>query len=110
MVTEASQTQDAPKEAAQAEADVAESPKSDDGAPGQTSEAETDHEQSEKPHAGTLQGDEDAKPPPPDLSEAPEQSTQVHFVSLALVNSHKLIDLIVQASTPKEVAVGEESK
>ncbi|KAI9465534.1 hypothetical protein BJY52DRAFT_1183625 [Lactarius psammicola] len=83
-------TQDAPKEAAQAEADAAESPKSDDGALGQTSKAEADHEQIEKPHAGTLQGDEDVKPPPPDLSEAPEPSPQ--------------------ASTPKEVAVGEESK
>ncbi|KAH9065456.1 hypothetical protein EDB87DRAFT_1679925 [Lactarius vividus] len=83
-------TQDAPKEAAQAEAEAAESPKSDDGAPGQTSEAETNHEQSEKPHNGTPQGDEDAKQPPSDLGEAPEQSTQ--------------------ASTPKEAAVGEESK
>ena len=110
MVTEASQTQDAPKEAAQAEADAAESPKSDDGALGQTSKAEADHEQIEKPHAGTLQGDEDVKPPPPNLSEAPEPSPQVRFVSLTLVDSHKLIDLIVQASTPKEVAVGEESK
>ncbi|KAI9443176.1 hypothetical protein H4582DRAFT_2054246 [Lactarius indigo] len=78
------------KEAAQAEADAAESPKSDDGAPGQTSEAETDQEHSEKPHAGTLQGDEDANQRPPDLGEAPEQSTQ--------------------ASTPKEATVGEESK
>lgn len=82
-------TQDAPKEAAQAEAEAAESPKSDDGAPGQTSEAETNHEQSEKPHDGTPQGDEDAKQPPPDLSEAPEQSTQANT---------------------KEAAVGEESK
>ena len=76
-----SQTQDAPREAAQAEADAIEPPKSDDGAPGQTSEAEINHEQSEKPHAGTPQGDEDVKPPPPDLSEAPEESTQVRFVS-----------------------------
>lgn len=75
-------TQDAPKEAAQAEADAAESSKSDDGAP-----VQTDHE---KPHGSALQGDEDAKPPPPDLSEAPEKSTQ--------------------ASTPIGVATGEESK
>ena len=59
MVTEVSQTQDAPKEAAQAEVDAAaESPTSDDGAPGQTSEAETEIEQSEKPQAGTPQSDE----------------------------------------------------
>jgi hypothetical protein len=75
VFTEVLQTQDAPKEAAQAEADAAEPSKSDDEAPGQTSEAEADYEQSEKPHAGTPQGDEDAKPPPPDLSEAPEEST-----------------------------------
>lgn len=83
MVTEASQTQDSPKEAAQAEADAAESPKSDDGAPGQTSEAETEIEQSEKPHDGTPQTDEEA---PPDLSEAPEQSTEVRSILLTRAN------------------------
>ncbi|KAN0139833.1 hypothetical protein V8E53_002495 [Lactarius tabidus] len=77
-------TQDAPKEAAQAEADAAESPKSDDGAPGQTSEAETANEQSEKPDDGTPQSDAEGE-----SSETPEQSTE--------------------ASTP-EVAVDEESK
>jgi hypothetical protein len=62
IVTEVSQTQDAPKEAAQAEADATvESPTSDDGTLGQTSEAETEIEQSEKPQAGTPQSDEEAK-------------------------------------------------
>jgi len=60
--------QDAPKEAAQAEADAAESP--------ETSEAETENEQSEKPQAGTPQSDEETNSPPPDLSDAPEQSTE----------------------------------
>ena len=76
MVTEAPQTQDAPKEAAQAEADAAtESPTSDDGTPGQTSEAETEIEQSEKPQAGTPQSGEEAK-----------SSTEVCPVSLIRVN------------------------
>jgi hypothetical protein len=81
MVTEASQTQDAPKEAAQAEADAAESPKSDDGAPGQTSEAETANEQSEKPDDGTPQSDAEGE-----SSETPEQSTEVGYVSLTRAN------------------------
>ncbi|KAI0269793.1 hypothetical protein BC834DRAFT_863391 [Gloeopeniophorella convolvens] len=70
----------APKEAAQAEAENAEATKYDNGAPGQTSEAETDHEQKEKPHdepkKGTLQSDEDTQPQPTDLSKAREQSKQ----------------------------------
>ncbi|KAI0300321.1 hypothetical protein BC826DRAFT_992682 [Russula brevipes] len=72
--------QDAPKEAAQAEVESTESTKYDDGAPGQTSEAETDHEQIDKPHAepkkGTLQDDADAAPQPTDLGKAREQAKQ----------------------------------
>lgn len=87
MVPEVSQTQDGPKEAAQAEADAAEPSKSDDGAPGQTSESDTDDKQSEKPHDGTPQEGEDAaNPPPPDLSEAPEESSQVFFLSSTRTN------------------------
>jgi hypothetical protein len=84
-----SQTQDAPKEAAQAEIEAAESTKFDDGAPGQTSEAETDHEQKEKPHAepkkGTLQDDQDSEPRPTDLGEAREQTMKVRLLHLILV-------------------------
>lgn len=77
MVTDTSQTGDTPKNAMQAEADAAESPKSDVGAPGQTSEAETDNEQSEKSHDDTPQSDVEAEPAPP---ETPEQSTEVRSV------------------------------
>jgi len=87
-------TQDAPKEAAQAEVETAESTKFNDGAPGQTSDAETDHEQKTRPHAeskkGTLQGDGDMEPRPTDLGKAREQTTK--------------------ASAPKEAAGGEDSK
>ena len=79
MVTDASQTGDTPKNTMQAEADAAESPKSDDGAPGQTSEAETDNEQSEKSHDDT-QSDVEAESTPPDSSEAPEQSAEVRSI------------------------------
>jgi hypothetical protein len=83
------QTQDAPKEAAQAEAEAAKSAKYDDGAPGQDSGAETAREQIEKPHAepkkGTLQDQEDAEPRPTDLGKAREQAKQVRLVA---VNSH----------------------
>jgi hypothetical protein len=81
MVTEAPQTQDAPKEAAQAEADAAESSKSDDGAPGQTSEAETANEQSEEPDDGTPQSNVEPK-----SSETPEQSIEVRSASLTRAN------------------------
>ncbi len=91
MVNEAPQTQDAPKEAAQAEVDAAESQKSDDGVELQATEAEAKHS-AEKPHAG-IQGDEDAKPPPPDVTE--EQSAQVCFVSLTLVQIEQRIGLTV---------------
>jgi hypothetical protein len=80
-----SQEQDAPKEAAQTEVEAAESTKFDDGAPGQTSEAETDHEQKEKPHAeskkGTLQDDQDMQPRPTDLGKAREQTKKVRLFS-----------------------------
>jgi hypothetical protein len=74
-------TQDAPKEAAQAEADAAESSKSDDGAPGQTSEAETANEQSEEPDDGTPQSNVEPK-----SSETPEQSIEVRSASLTRAN------------------------
>lgn len=84
------QTQDAPKEAAQAEAEAAESAKYDDGAPGQDSGAETAREQTEKPHAepkkGTLQDQEDAEPRPTDLGKARAQAKQVRAV---IVNSYR---------------------
>jgi hypothetical protein len=83
------QTQDAPKEAAQAEAEAAESTKYDDGAPGQDSGAETAREQIVKPHTepkkGTLQDKEDAESRPTDLGKAREQAIQVRPVA---VNSH----------------------
>jgi len=70
-------TQDAPKEAAQAEV---ESTKEDDSAPSQTSEAETDREQVDKPHdepkKGTLQDDSDAESRPTELGKAQEQAVQ----------------------------------
>lgn len=66
MRTLVSKTQDSPKEAAQAEAEVAESTKGDDGAEGQAGEAETDSEQIEKPEAepekATLQDEKDTEP------------------------------------------------
>lgn len=84
VVPEVSQTQDGPKEAAQAEADAAEPSKSDDGAPDQTSESDTDDK---KPHDGTpKEGEDAANPPPPDLSEAPEESSQVCFLSSTRTN------------------------
>jgi hypothetical protein len=76
---------DSPKEAAQAEVESAQSTKFDDGAPGQTSEAETDHEQKEKPHAepkkGTLQDDQDTESRPTDLGKARQQTTKVRLFS-----------------------------
>ena len=80
------QTQDSPKEAAQAEAEAAESTKYDDGAPGQGSKAETDHEQIDKPHdepkKGTLQDEGDAEPQPTELGKAREQARQVGRLSI----------------------------
>ncbi|KAI0763579.1 hypothetical protein BD413DRAFT_665554 [Trametes elegans] len=61
-----------PEDAQRAEAQDA---KYSEGAPGQTSEAETDHEQKEKPgrpHTGTFQGDEDGGPT--DLGDARESA------------------------------------
>ena len=84
MFIDASQTGDTPKTAMQAEAEAAESLKSDDGAPGQTSEAETDYEQSEKSH--DPQSDVEAEFTPSDSSETPEQSTEVCSVSLIRAN------------------------
>ncbi|KAI0004558.1 hypothetical protein BJV74DRAFT_808124 [Russula compacta] len=89
-------TQDSPKEAAQAEAESAESAKSDDNAPGQASEAETEtnSEQVKKPHAepekDRAQDDKDAQSRPTDLGEARKQTTQV--------------------SAPKEAAASQDSK
>ncbi|KAI9512375.1 hypothetical protein F5148DRAFT_1162839 [Russula earlei] len=74
------ETQDAPKEAAQAEAQTAESTKYDDGAPSQTSEAETDHEQIDEPQRerkkGTVQDDSDTEPRPTELGKARVQAKQ----------------------------------
>jgi len=68
-------TQDSPKEATQAEAEMAESTENEDGAQGKASEAETDREQIEKPHAeGTAQDNRDPRPRPTDLGEAREQT------------------------------------
>jgi len=94
------QTQDSPKEAAQAEVEKAESTKYDDGAPGQDSEAETDREQIERPHAepkkGTVQDDEDAGPRPTDLGKAREQqTTQVRLFRSILVDIPKPAALTV---------------
>jgi hypothetical protein len=77
-ITRWPQTQDAPKEAAQAEAEVAESAKYNAGAPGQDGGAEITHEQVETPHAepkkSALQGEEDANPRPTDLDKAREEA------------------------------------
>jgi hypothetical protein len=61
---------------------MAESTKNEDGAQGKASEAETDREQIEKPHAepeGTAQVNKHPGPRPTDLSEAREQTKQVLF-------------------------------
>jgi hypothetical protein len=58
---------------------MAESTKNEDGAQGKASEAETDREQIEKPHAepeGTAQANKNR---PTDLGEAREQTKQVLF-------------------------------
>jgi hypothetical protein len=90
QITHRPQTQDAPKEAAQAEAEVAESAKYGDGTPGQDSGAETDHEQIEKPHAepkkGTLQDEADAEPRPTDLGKAREEAIQVRLALSLLID------------------------
>jgi hypothetical protein len=87
------QTQDSPKEAAQAEDEAAESAKFNDGAPGQTSEAEMDHEQKTRPHAepkkGTLQSDVDTESRPTDLGKAREHTTKVRPFLSSLVGFHK---------------------
>lgn len=72
-------TQDSPREAAQAEAETAESTKNEDSAQGKAGEAETDREQIEKPHAepeGTAQDNKDPGPRPTDVGEAREQTKQ----------------------------------
>ncbi|KAI0283935.1 hypothetical protein BGY98DRAFT_949637 [Russula aff. rugulosa BPL654] len=65
-------TQDSPAEAAQAEAEMTESTKNEDGAQGKASEAETDREQIEKSQA-EAEGQEGR---PTDLGKAREQTKQ----------------------------------
>lgn len=66
---------------------MAESTKNEEAAQGKASEAETDREQIEKPHAepdGTAQDNKDPGPRPTDLGEAREQTKQVPLIRFDL--------------------------
>jgi hypothetical protein len=88
-----------------------ESTKNEDGAQGKASEAETDREQVERPHAepeGTAQEKKDPEPRPTDLGEAREQTKQVLFPYIRFdfwkPTELTVIPLITQAGAPKQAA------